>query len=185
MGSTNPEIRRWCVTHTHTGCVRVVCWARLQRELSAWVARHCRPPIEADDIASETILRGWRQFGRQPAEPVGRVWTWCRTTARHLIVDEVRRALRCVLAADAELLRLAAVAPLAQSNSLAIRAVEVLVGQSNPTERRVIELLRCGATTAEMAATVGVTVRTIERHRQALRRRLEQQFAAGLSVPSV
>lgn len=146
-------------------------WGELQPRLVGWIERHSRPPIDAEEIASETILRGLREFGSCPCWSRDRVLAWCRTTARHLVVDEVRRIRRRALVAGTALLQEAVTAPPAVGNEFARRVVVELKEGAGATERRVIELPLGGASNAELARELGVTLRTIERYRQSLRAR--------------
>jgi DNA-directed RNA polymerase specialized sigma24 family protein len=79
------SLRTWPVEHENRGF-----WNRLWAHLVAWVRRRTRPPIEAEEVASETVLRAIECLGQQPCRPWPAVWTWSTSTAMHLVFATVR-----------------------------------------------------------------------------------------------
>jgi len=87
----------WNVEHEPHGL-----WPRLRAHLVPWVRRRARPPIEAEDVAGETVLRAIECLGQQPCRPWPVLWTWSTTTAMNLVFAAVRAERKVGLRFEAE-----------------------------------------------------------------------------------
>jgi DNA-directed RNA polymerase specialized sigma24 family protein len=144
------------------------CWQSTWCVIAASFRRpgRCGSSADAEDIASEVVMRAWSRFGQEPAcwEHARR---WCFVTARHLWIDRLRR-LRLALIEDQVILENlvapvdAAVLPEPPPSSTPPWVGELSAALSKP-DRATLALMAEGVIAkAAIAAARGRTIRAVE-----------------------
>ncbi len=151
-------------------------WTQLWDRLVQWLRRRTKPPVDAEDLAAETVLSAVQNLGHHPERPWPVVWSWARNTAKNLACTAARSAGLLALASsfDLDQMQLRERSPLTTRASL---LHETLWSVANPSEERLLLLTGTGMTTPELARAFEVTPRTVERFRRNLRMRASH--AAG------
>lgn len=141
-------------------------WSKLRAWLSSWLRRRVWAPLDAEDIASETVLRALRTLGPAPAVAWAKLWSWAVRAARLVLVEAWREASRTEpLERPDEAVRPQA----AGSNSVPLWLAE-LAEAATPAQRQILSLMSQGVTKSQdLAAQLGCSLRVIERHRRGLR----------------
>jgi DNA-directed RNA polymerase specialized sigma24 family protein len=147
-----------------------IFWQRLREELTVWLLSRVRRGVDAENIAGDAVLLALRRFGLGHHPAVGAIWGWLCKTALHRVYYDHRKALRCALIFSGDVDAVQA-SPCVEE-ALASRVVDHMVTGSSGVDHRVLKLLQAGSpTNRDMAETLGVDCRTIERARARLRRR--------------
>lgn len=141
-------------------------WSRLCVELPSWVSRRARAPLDAEDIASETVQRALVRLGPEPAMSWAALWTWSTRTAHHVLASAWRRLRRVEELVRPEELVWACI----DADRESTPRLDLLEQLATPAQRRMLQLMRTGVTTTrDLAARLGCSVRVAESHRRGLR----------------
>jgi len=140
-------------------------WRRLWDSLFALVRRWGKQINDAEDIASEVVVRTLLHFGR--AVPWCELWAWAVRTARNLFVSLWRLSQREVIA-DAE------VESLLDGDRTADQAVftdlcDRLEEQLSGAQRESFRLLLAGLSIEEAAVARGISSRACRACREEIR----------------
>jgi DNA-directed RNA polymerase specialized sigma24 family protein len=134
--------------------------------LTSWLRRRMRDAATAEDIAAETVLRAWQEFGA--ATPWSKLWPWALTTANRLCADAWRK--RCRERTDSR--RDMDLLPAAgdERPMLPLDAfLDLLQPRLAESEQQTLHLLRAGLTdNLQIASIRYLTVRAIQKSRRRL-----------------
>lgn len=164
-------------------------WLRLHAHLTTTGRRWGWSTPEAEDFASEAIVRTLRALGATPDRSVGEVWMHAKTTCRHLAASQARASSRrpradwiCVDPAA----RAATEGNSAPTRGPAHAIVHYLLQTTSGTQNALLMLLlECPDTTnAEVASTLGISIRAVELARQAIRIKTARAIADG-TLPQI
>jgi DNA-directed RNA polymerase specialized sigma24 family protein len=164
-------------------------WIRLHAHLTTTGRRWGWSTPEAEDFASEAIVRTLRALGATPDRSVGEVWMHAKTTCRHLAASQARASSRrpradwiCVDPAA----RAATEGNSAPARGPAHAIVHYLLQTTSGTQNALLMLLlECPDTTnADVASTLGVSIRAVELARQTIRIKTARAIADG-TLPQI
>jgi RNA polymerase sigma-70 factor (ECF subfamily) len=136
----------------------------LAPRLYGYLLRQTRDRSRAEDLLQQTMLQIHR--ARDRFIPGAEVTPWAFAIARRLLVDEVRRGKRVVLAEDGEPYTGPSNEPLAEemvhAGQLAER-IQRILAQLPSSQRTAFELIKQeGLTVAEAAQVLGTTVAAVK-----------------------
>lgn len=138
----------------------------LRAALLRWLSRRLWDTHLAEDIASETVLRAWQEFGETDVGP--RSWGWAVCVARNLLSNHRACAFqrRCALGCDFE-----AIAARPGVDGLEFRAMVEALGERLAADERVtFGILAAGVhATSGIAALRGVSPRCVRASRARIR----------------
>jgi RNA polymerase sigma-70 factor (ECF subfamily) len=133
----------------------------------AYLRRHTRGAALAEDLVQQTLLQMHRARGT--FIPGSAVLPWAFAIARRLLIDELRRNKRNVLATASEIAEEAAAAPggAAPDGILAARQLagqlQAELGRLPHSQRAAFELMRLdGLSHADAAQVLGITVNALK-----------------------
>lgn len=169
----------WNVDHERHGL-----WPRLRAHLVPWVRRRARPPIEAEDVDGETVLRAIECLGQQPCRPWPVVWTWSTTTAMNLVFAAVRAERKVGLRYKAEVDHWAGREPPPTPSDVTYLS-EGIWSLATPKERVFLRMASDGCSIGSIARVLGVSRSTVERLRRDLAQRVRASFGIRPDLDAV
>lgn len=148
-------------------------WSRLRASLLRWLRGRVWAPLDAEDVAGETVSRTLRTFGPASSMAWAQVWSWAVRAARLVLVEAWREASRTEpLERPDEVFF-----PAAAEATSAPHWLDELAEAATPAQRQVLSLMSQGVTKSQdLAAQLGCSLRVIERHRRGLRTAAESAW---------